>query len=161
MDILLLVLGILCILAGITGCIIPALPGPPLSYIGILLLEFTRYADYSLTLLIVLAILVVVITVVDNVIPIYMTKKLGGTKWGVWGATIGLLVGIFGGIVGVVIGPFIGALVFELAAGTKTQHAFKSASGALVGFFFGIGGKLIVSGIITYYFFSALFHYFF
>jgi Uncharacterized protein conserved in bacteria len=161
MDILLLIIGVFCILIGIIGCIVPALPGPPLSYIGLLLLQFTKYADYSLTLLIVLAVLVVIITIVDNVVPIYMTKKFGGSKWGVWGATVGLLVGLFGGIPGTIIGPFIGALTFELIAGTKTQHAIKSASGSFIGFILGIGGKLVISGIITYYFFSALFGYFF
>lgn len=157
MDVVFLVLGIVCLLVGIIGCIVPALPGPPLSYIGLLLLEGTKYADYSLTLLIVLAVLVIVVTIVDNLVPIYMTKKFGGSKWGIWGATIGLLIGLFGGIVGTIIGPFIGALIFELIAGTKSNSAFKSASGTFIGFFFGIGGKLIVSGIITYYFISAFF----
>ena len=155
MDIVLLILGILCILIGLVGCVIPMLPGPPLSYIGIWLLEWSRFADYSANLLIVLGILVIFITIADNVVPIYMTKKFGGTKWGIWGATVGLFVGFFFGLPGTIAGPFIGALVFELIAGTKTDHAIKSASGTFIGFFLGIGGKLIVSGVITYYFFSA------
>lgn len=157
MDIILLILGILCILAGIIGCIIPALPGPPLSYVGLLLLKWTKFADYSTQLLVILLLAVILITVVDNVVPIYMTKKFGGTKWGVWGATIGLLVGFFGGIIGTIIGPFIGAFAFELIAGSQTNHALKAAGGSFIGFFFGIGGKLVVSGVITYYFLSALF----
>ena len=161
MDIVLLILGIVCILIGLVGCVVPALPGPPLSYIGIWLLEWSKFADYSTTLLIVLGVFVIFITIADNVIPVYMTKKFGGTKWGIWGATIGLLVGFFFGLLGTIIGPFVGALIFELIAGTKTQHAVKSASGTFIGFFLGIGGKLIVSGVITFYFFSALIRYFF
>ena len=160
MDIFLLIVGIVCILGGLVGCVLPALPGPPLSYIGLLLLEWSRYADYSTTLLVILAVVVVAITIIDNVIPIYMTKKFGGTKWGVWGATVGLLFGLFFGPVGIISGPFIGALAFELIAGTRTNLAFKSASGSFIGFFFGLGGKLIVSGVVTFYFFSALTTYF-
>ena len=156
MDVFLLILGIVCILVGLVGCIVPALPGPPLSYVGLLLLHWTKYADYSMILLVVLLMAVIIITIVDNVVPIYMTKKFGGTKWGIWGASIGLLIGLFGGLAGTIIGPFIGALTFELVAGTKTHNAFKSAGGTFVGFFFGIGGKLVISGVITYYFFSGL-----
>ncbi|MDL2322981.1 DUF456 domain-containing protein [Bacteroidales bacterium OttesenSCG-928-A17] len=157
MDIVLLILGILCIITGIIGCIIPALPGPPLSYIGLLLLEWSKFADYPTRLLVILLFVVILITIIDNIVPIYMTKKFGGTKWGVWGATIGLFLGFFGGIVGTIIGPFIGAFAFELIAGTQTNHAFKAAGGSFIGFFFGIGGKLVVSGVVTYYFCSALF----
>ena len=161
MDILLIILGVLCILIGLIGCILPALPGPPLSYAGLLLLHFTKYAQFSTTLLVVLLLAVIIITIVDNVVPIYMTKKFGGSKWGIWGATVGLLFGFFGGVVGTILGPFIGALAFELIAGTKTNHAVKSASGSFIGFFFGIGGKLVVSGVITYYFLSTSIGYIF
>lgn len=161
MDILLLILGILCIIVGIIGCIAPGLPGPPLSYIGLLLLHWSKFAEYTTTLLMVLLVVVVLITVLDYVVPIYMTKKFGGTKWGTWGATIGLIVGLFFGLFGTIAGPFIGALLFELIGGSQTTHAFKSAFGSLVGFIFGTGGKLVISGVITFYFISSLWQYFF
>ena len=162
MDIILLIIGILCIIVGFIGCIIPALPGPPLSYLGLLLLEWSKYANFSLTSLLILAALVIGITVADNIIPIYMTKKMGGTKWGTWGATIGLILGmIFGGIIGTILGPFLGALIFELIGGTEKKPALQSAFGSLIGFVLGVGGKLIVSGIITLYFFQALWRYWF
>jgi len=162
MDILLLILGILAISIGFIGCIIPGLPGPPLSYLGLLLIEWSKFADYNTILLLVLAGLVIFITVIDYVLPIYMTKKFGGTRWGTWGATIGLILGmIFFGLLGTILGPFIGAFLFELVGGTKSNQALKSAFGSLVGFIFGTGGKLIVSGVITFYFFSSLWTFFF
>ena len=160
MDIILLLIGIFCIIFGFSGCFLPALPGPPLSYAGLLLLTWSKYADFSLTLLLVLGGLVVIITIADNIIPIYMTKKLGGTNRGAWGATIGLIAGmIFGGIIGTVLGPFIGALIFELIGGTEKKPALKSALGSLIGFILGVGGKLIMSGVITFYFCRALWRY--
>lgn len=161
MDIVLLISGIFCILIGLIGCIAPGLPGPPLSYTGMLLLHGSKFADYSTPLLLILLGVVIFITVVDYVIPIYMTKKFGGTKWGTWGAAIGVVVGLFFGLIGTIIGPFIGALLFELIGGSRTGHALKSATGSLVGFLFGTGGKLIVSGVITFYFISAIWGYFF
>lgn len=162
MDILLVAIGFLFVIIGIAGCILPGLPGPPLSYLGLLMLEWSKYADYSITLLLILAGLVFLITIIDYVFPIYMTKKFGGTKWGTWGATIGLIIGmILGGLLGTIIGPFIGALVFELIGGTRTKHAFQSATGSLAGFILGTGGKLIISGIITFYFFHAVWQYWF
>ena len=162
MDIVLLIFGLLCIIIGFAGCILPALPGPPFSFLGLLLLEWSKYANFSLTLLLILAGLVLIITITDNIIPIYMTKKLGGTKWGTWGATIGLIFGmIFGGIIGTIFGPFIGALIFELIGGTEKKPALKSAFGSLVGFILGVGGKLVISGVVAFYFCQALWQYWF
>ena len=156
MDIVLLIFGIVCIVLGIVGCIAPGLPGPPASYLGLLLLHWSKYAEYSTTLLLILAGIVILITILDYIVPIYMTKKMGGTKWGTWGATIGLIVGLFFGLAGTIAGPFLGALIFELIGGSRTKHALKSATGSLIGFIFGTGGKLIVSGVITFYFISSL-----
>ena len=162
MDILLLVLALLFISIGLIGCVLPGLPGPPLSYIGLLLIEWSKFSDYSSTLLLVLAGVVISITVIDYVLPVYMTKKFGGTRWGIWGATIGLIVGmLFFGLLGTIFGPFIGALVAELIGGSKSNQALQSALGSLFGFIFGTGGKLIVSGVITFYFFSSLWNFFF
>ena len=161
MDILLLVLALLFVFVGFIGCVLPGLPGPTLSYSGLLLLEWSKFADYSSTLLLVLAGVVIFITVIDYVLPVYMTKKFGGTRWGTWGAIIGLVIGMFFGLLGVVFGPFVGALVAELIGGSKSDQALKSAFGSLVGFVLGTGGKLIVSGVITFYFFGSLWSYFF
>ncbi|MDL2224270.1 DUF456 domain-containing protein [Bacteroidales bacterium OttesenSCG-928-M06] len=160
MDILLIVIAFICIVIGFVGCILPGLPGPPLSYLGLLLLEWSKYADYSITLLLILAGIVLIITIVDYIFPIYMTKKFGGTRWGMWGATIGLIIGmLFFGLAGTIIGPFIGALVLELIGGSQTGYAVKSATGSLVGFILGTGGKFAVSGVITFYFLQAIWQY--
>jgi len=158
MDYLLVVFGGLLVIVGIIGCIVPALPGPPLSYVGILLFHFTRWGDLSGKLLIWLAIFTVAVTVMDYILPIWATKKLGGTKRGVWGSTIGLFLGLF--IFppwGIIIGPFLGAFIGEMTLKNDSDKALRSAIGSFIGFLLGTGAKFAVSGVILYYFVSGLF----
>ena len=82
MTIIAVILGLICILVGLLGCVIPGLPGPPLSYVGILLLHITDRYDYSTPLLLILLGLVVVVTVLDYLIPMWGSKYLGASKWG-------------------------------------------------------------------------------
>lgn len=114
MDIVLIVLGAICLLIGLLGSVLPVLPGVPLSYLGLWLLHWTDRASFSWQFLTVWAVVVVVIQVLDYFIPAWGTKKFGGTKWGVWGSTIGLLLGFVIGPLGIVLGPFVGAVVGEL-----------------------------------------------
>ena len=114
MDIVLIVLGAICLLIGLLGSVLPVLPGVPLSYLGLWLLHWTDRASFSWQFLTAWAVVVVVIQVLDYVIPAWGTKKFGGTKWGVWGSTIGLLLGFLIGPLGIVFGPFVGAVVGEL-----------------------------------------------
>ena len=114
MDIVLIVLGTICLLIGLLGSVLPVLPGVPLSYLGLWLLHWTDRASFSWQFLTVWAVVVVVIQVLDYFIPAWGTKKFGGTKWGVLGSTIGLLLGFLMGPLGIVLGPFVGAVVGEL-----------------------------------------------
>ena len=97
MDILLIVLGAVCMLLGLLGCVLPALPGPPVSYVGLLLLHCTDRIQFSLTEMLVLLLLVIVAQVLDYFIPILGSKYSGGTRWGSWGAFVGSVVGLCGG----------------------------------------------------------------
>jgi uncharacterized protein YqgC (DUF456 family) len=130
----------------------PVLPGPPLSYLGLVLLHFTKFADFSKTLLITLAAIVVIVSILDYIVPIWGTKKFGGSKYGTRGATVGLIIGLFLGPVGIVIGPFIGAVVGELIFKDDMKYAIKAGFGSLLGFLTGIGLKLATSFVITFYF---------
>jgi len=151
MEYLLIIIGICLLIIGIIGSILPIIPGPPIGYLGMLLLHFTSRFEFSLNVLIVYGILMVVITVADYIIPIYATKKMGGSKHGMWGCTVGMIVGLFiFPPFGIIFGPFVGALVGELIKGQKTETALKSALGSFIGFLFGTLIKLIF-GIILFY----------
>ncbi|HPS96782.1 MAG TPA: DUF456 domain-containing protein, partial [Bacteroidales bacterium] len=62
MDYLLLALAIILMILGIAGCLLPVLPGPPLTYLGLVVLHFTSFADISKNLFIILAVVAVVVT---------------------------------------------------------------------------------------------------
>ena len=156
MDYFLLALAIVLMIVGIAGCLLPVLPGPPLSYVGLVVLHFTRFADISKNLFIILAIVAVVVTVIDYVVPIWGTRRFGGSKYGVRGATVGLIIGLFLGPLGIIIGPFIGAVVGELIFKDDIKYALKAGFGSLLGFLTGVGLKLAASLLITFYFVKAL-----
>ncbi|WP_290840224.1 DUF456 domain-containing protein [Flavobacterium sp.] len=136
MDTILLILGLLLMIGGIIGSFIPVLPGPPMSWVGLLLLYFTDAVDFNYWLLGITFVLTVIITILDFVIPAQGTKRFGGSKYGIWGTNIGLVVGIFTPIpFAFIIGPFLGALIGELIYNSSDhKRALKAATGSFLGF---------------------------
>jgi uncharacterized protein YqgC (DUF456 family) len=156
-DYVLAAIGGIMMIVGILGCILPVLPGPPLSYAGLLLLHFTKYADFSATFLITWGCVVIIVSVLDYVVPIWGTKKFGGSKSGMWGAGIGLVVGIFFlPPMGIIIGPFAGAIIGEALTGKNTSDSFRAGLGSFLGLLVGVGIKLASSIIMTFYFVKEL-----
>jgi uncharacterized protein len=153
-DYLLLIVGILLMVIGIIGCLVPVLPGPPLSYAGIILLHLSRFGQFSKTVLIVLGVVTIVVTILDYIVPIWGTRKFGGSKYGARGATVGLIVGFFLGPAGIIIGPLLGAIVGELIFKDDMNYALKAGFGSLLGFLTGVGLKLAASLVMTFYFFK-------
>lgn len=156
MDYILLALAIILMITGIAGCLLPVLPGPPLSYLGLVLLHLTRFADISRNLFIILGAVAVIVTIIDYIVPIWGTRQFGGSKYGMRGATVGLIIGLFLGPPGIIAGPFIGAVVGELIFKDDFKYAIKAGFGSLLGFLTGVGLKLAASLMITFYFVKAL-----
>ena len=134
-------------IVGIIGSLLPALPGPPISWVGILLLYFCPGMETNYWLLGITLLIAVVIGILDYIIPAKGTKYFGGSKYGIWGTNIGLVVGIFAPIpFGFLIGPFVGALVGELIYNSQEKgRAFKAATGSFIGFLAGTFMKVLVS----------------
>ena len=137
---------------GIIGCLVPVLPGPPLSFLGLILLHVTRFGHFPKNTLMILAAIAVIVTILDYIVPVWGTKKLGGSKYGIRGATVGLIIGFFLGPIGIVLGPFIGAFVGEMIFKDDLNYAFKAGFGSLLGFLTSIGLKLAASFVMTFYF---------
>lgn len=156
-DYFLLAGAVSLIIIGIIGCLVPVLPGPPLSYGGLLLLHASRFAEFSKELLIILAIVALVVTILDYIVPIWGTRRFGGSKYGMRGATVGLIIGLFLGPVGIIAGPFIGAFVGEMIYKDDVNYALKAGFGSLLGFLTGVGLKLAASFVITFYFIRGMF----
>ena len=158
METFIAILAIVLGLVGIVGSIAPGLPGPPLSWVGLLVLNLwgggTDGGGDPMTLrfLLLWLAVTVVVTIVDYIVPAYFTKLTGGSKAGGWGAIIGLFAGLVYPPVGMILGSLLGAFVAELVFAKKdTVTSLKSALGAFLGFIFGTGAKLIASGIMLFY----------
>lgn len=142
-DVIAVIFGIL----GIVGCILPVIPGPPLSWVGMLLLYIADSSKVSTTSLIVWLVVAIVVTILDYIVPAYFTRITGGSKSAGRGSLIGLLVGIFffppwGMLVGAFLGAVLGEIFLE---GKELRQSLKPAFGSLVGFLFSTGLKLIAS----------------
>ena len=160
MEYLIFLLAVICVIVGIVGDVVPGLPGVPISYAAMLLLHFFTGITYSNETLIIYGVLCAVITIVDYFVPIWGTKKFGGTKAGVRGSTIGLVVGvvvlpILGivigpfGLIGILAGPFVGAYIGEKMSGVDDKLAWRSAIGSFVGFVAGTLLKVVYSIVVA------------
>jgi uncharacterized protein len=157
MDTLFIVIGFLLVLLGLAGSVLPFLPGPPLVYASLILLQFTSTPPFTVNFLVIWALVTVVIVLLDYYIPVWGTKKFGGSRGGTWGATIGLVFGIFlFPPLGIILGPFIGAFVGELVTGQNSDKALRSAIGSFIGFIAGTFMKLMVCLLMGYYFVRAV-----
>ncbi len=134
MDILLISIGFILMLVGILGSILPVLPGVPISWLGLLMIYLAPSVPMDWTFLTITLVLAIFLYALDYIIPAIGTKRFGGSRYGMVGATLGLLAGLFFPPFGFIIGPFIGAFLGELL-NTKTRHnALRAAFGSFVGF---------------------------
>ncbi|MFO7256248.1 MAG: DUF456 domain-containing protein [Bacteroidota bacterium] len=151
MDTFLQILGALLVLGGIIGSVLPFLPGPPLAYVGLLVQQLKSDPPYTIKFLLIWAAITIVVSVLDYLVPLYGTKKFGGSKYGMWGCTIGLIVGLFFPPWGLIAGPFIGAFVGELVANNQSDLALRAAFGSFIGFLFGTLLKLVACFMMGWY----------
>ncbi len=158
MSTLLIIAAVLCAVVGVLGSLLPALPGVPVSWVALLLLHLSPATDYTASYLVIYAVVAGLITIIDYVIPIWGTKKLGGTKAGMRGSTWGLVVSVFVlpllgitlgpmGLVGLLAGPFVGAYLGEKWSGNGA-NAMRSAWGSFLGFLAGTVIKLSYSIVV-------------
>lgn len=150
MNLFLVILACLIFLVGLAGVIIPMLPGIPLCWVAYLLLKLTRTAGDTLTWrgVVIWGIVTVVVTILDNILPVWGTKKAGGSKFVVLCATIGLVAGLFFGLPGILLGPFFGALTGAVLEKNSIDSSLSQAGGAFIGLMAGIVIKLICAGIM-------------
>ncbi len=156
-DIAILISGILLLVLGLLGCILPIIPGPPLSFAGLFLLRFTHYVELSRhagfdQLLWILGSAAAIVTILDYIVPVWGTKSFGGSKAGTLGAALGVVAGLFFAPAGLIIGPFAGAVIAELISGKDRKSSLRAGFGSFLGVLTGVVLKLMVSGTITWYF---------
>jgi hypothetical protein len=161
MDIFLLLIGFFFVCLGIIGAFIPILPGPLTGWIGLLLLHFTTAVPKDWTFLGITLGVAIVVWVLDYFIPAMGTKRFGGSKYGIYGTTIGLIIGLLSPIpFGILIGAFAGAFVGELIHDSKdTNRALKASVGSFLGFLVSMGLKFGVGLVYFWLYISTFWEY--
>ena len=157
MDIFLTLIGVVFIIIGILGSFLPVLPGPPMSWVGLLLIHLTEAVPDDWWFLGITLVIALIVFALDYIIPAIGAKKFGGTRAGMIGTTIGLIVGIIAPIpFGIIIGPFLGAFLGELSNKADSSTAVKAAFGSFLGFLTGTFMKFIVAVIYTGFFINTI-----
>ena len=172
MNTILVILAFIFLIAGLLGSVVPVIPGPPLGFVGLLLLQWSGHGGFSSVFLLVWAGITIAITVIDYILPALMTKRFGGSRFAMIGSVVGLIIGmIFFAPVGLLIGPFLGAFAGELInyhiqlrnsevndtnntgdmISSGYVKALKVAFGALLAFIVGTGIKLVAGSLMIYY----------
>lgn len=146
LDVLLWAVAAVLVVAGIAGLVLPALPGPPMVFGGLLLgawiEEFSHVGWVTLT---VLGVMMVACYVVDFVAGALGASRYGASQRAIWGALIGAIVGLFFGLVGVLLGPFAGAVIGELSGNRTLRDAGRAGFGATLGLVLGAAAKLALA----------------
>jgi uncharacterized protein YqgC (DUF456 family) len=144
-SILLWILAAILVIAGFVGVVAPVLPGAPLVFAGLVVAAWAEGFRYvGVGTLVVIGILMGLTYVVDAVASALGVKRVGASKWAVWGAVIGTCVGVFFGVAGILLGPFAGAVAGELIARRDVAQAGRAGVAAWIGFVVGTLGKLAI-----------------
>jgi uncharacterized protein YqgC (DUF456 family) len=151
MEVFYIIIAIVCGIVGVLGSILPAMPGPPFSYIGLLVLLLCDGADISAASLWITGIFLIIVSVIDYVAPVWLTNVSGGSKQATWGSVIGLIVGLLSfTFLGIFICTFLGAFVGELVAKSTVRKSLKVALMSFVGFIMTTGIKIVYGGILLF-----------
>jgi len=147
-DIFLLILGLILCLLGIVGSFSPIIPGPITSWFGLLIIHFSKLIPFDNQFLFITFLIAALIFGLDLIIPILGLKKLGGSKKGLIGSTIGLLLGLFlAGPFGLLIGSFFGAISGEYVNNNSLKKSIRPAMGTFIGMAVGTTIKFLTSTI--------------
>jgi uncharacterized protein YqgC (DUF456 family) len=160
LDIIFLITGLLLCLIGIVGSFLPIIPGPVTSWLGILLLNLTSAVEFNLNFVLITFTVAVSVGILDYIIPILGVKKLGGSRSGQIGTTVGLIVAlVILGPIGIIVGPFLGALLGEMSTNKSFQNSLKPAFGSFIGVIAGSVIKFLISLSFLFFYFDIFWGY--
>ena len=159
MDTALIVLAGIFLLTGLIGCVISKLPGASLCYLGIIILQYTTIAEFSIHFFIKWGVLVIAVQGLNYLIPDWGNRKFGGSKKGVWGSLVGMFAGMYFGPVGIFTGAITGAFIGELFAGKESNRMIHQAIGSFSFFILGTVSQLIVAGILIYHYIGNIIYF--
>ncbi len=159
METTLIIIAVILCIAGLLGCIVPALPGPPMNFIAMLLVQWA-FSPFRLRTIIAWCIITVIVVMLDYLIPVWTARKFGATRQGINGAVIGMFIGMFFTPVGMIGGLIIGSIAGDLMARRTLGQAATAAAGSIFGTLLTIGIKLICAGWMTLLVIIQVWHHF-
>ncbi len=156
MNLLLVISAGILMVVGLIGSMKKKFPGTIFAYLGIILLHYSKLAQYSIHFFILWGVLIIAIQGLDYILPDWGNRKFGGSNKGVWGSMIGMLIGLIFGKWFLVAGAILGALVGELLAGKKSNDAIHHSVGAFLIFILGTISQLIVCGVLLRHYITSV-----
>lgn len=164
MDILFLIAvitGAILMLAAFAGCILPALPGPPLGFLALLILKLAEPFTFSSNFIFTMAGITIIVFGLDYVLPIWGAKMYKATKMGIWFSILGMVIGIFFfPPFGMILGLLLGAIIGELASGKAKREALKVGFVSFMFSLLSIFIKLALVTVMAFYFVKAVFQHY-
>ncbi|MFA7687646.1 MAG: DUF456 domain-containing protein [Moheibacter sp.] len=152
-ELIIKIIFVIIMLVGAVGAVVPVLPGALLSFGALLLARILHFSELSWWVIGIFGFLTILGIVLDYIVPVAATKKMGGSRYGIWGLIIGLIIGIVFspfGFISIIIAPFFGAFLGELIYDYKNgKRAFKAASGAIIGYLLTSGYGVLISSIMV------------
>lgn len=144
-SIILWILAAILTITGLSGLLLPVVPGAPLLFLGLLFGAWAENFSYiGVWTLLLLAGMAALTYVVEFAASILGVKKYGGSKRAMVGAALGGVAGLFLGIPGILFGPFAGAVIGELSLQRSLDEASRAGFGTVVGLAIGVAGKLAI-----------------
>jgi hypothetical protein len=157
MDIALWVLAFALIAVGLIGTVMPALPGPPLVLLGILLAAWIdRFAKISGLVCAIISVLALAAIAIDWIAGAMGARRVGASKWAVIGATVGAILGVLSGFWGLLFMPLVGAAIGEFIARQDLLRAGQVGLATWIGMLLGTVAKLAIVAMMIGIFAGAL-----
>ena len=144
-SVILWIIGAILTVTGLSGLLLPVVPGAPLLFLGLLFGAWAEGFNYiGIGTLLILAAMAAMTYVVEFAASLLGVKKYGGSNRAMIGAALGGFAGLFMGIPGILLGPFIGAVLGELSLQRSLDQASRAGFGTVVGMAIGVAGKLAI-----------------
>ncbi|MEA5115954.1 MAG: DUF456 domain-containing protein [Geobacteraceae bacterium] len=144
-SMILWIFGAILTVTGLSGLLLPIVPGAPVLFLGLLLGAWAENFQYiGLWTLLVLAAMAMLTYAVEFAASALGVKKYGGSKRAMVGAVLGGIAGLFLGIPGILFGPFVGAVIGELSMQRSLDEAGRAGFGTVVGLAIGLAGKFAI-----------------
>jgi uncharacterized protein len=158
MEIALTVVAVLLVIIGLAGTVLPALPGVPLIFGGLLLIAYQDgFNKVGVVTLVILGILAVLAFAIDYLAAIFGAKRVGASRLAIIGAAVGTLLGLFFGFIGIIVGPFVGAAIGEFITRQDALQAGKVGFATWLGIVIGVAAKLGIAFLMVGIFVASYF----